>query len=122
MMPVPVVALPPGVSLKEGLDIDGVVMAGLVAKTTFPVPVVALPVGVPVIVGLEMVGVVIVGLVASTIAPVPVVLLDRSEAFVGLAIFSFAKRLTDLGVVLAAFVDSTQPRICPEPGLATPAS
>src|SRR2546426_12127614 len=59
-------------------DSVGVVMVGLVARTTLPVPVVALPVGVPVIVGLEIVGVDIVGLemvglVAKTMLPVPVV-------------------------------------------------
>src|SRR5467141_3073442 len=58
----------------------GVVMVGLVARTTLPVPVVALPVGVPVIVGLEIVGVdsvglEIVGLVDKTILPLPVVAL-----------------------------------------------
>src|SRR5438128_12047848 len=68
-------------------EIVGVVIVGLVARTTLPVPVVALPVGVPVIVGfeivgleivgLEIVGVVMVGLVARTTAPVPVVPLDR---------------------------------------------
>ena len=56
-------------------DSVGVVMVGLVARTTLPVPVVALPVGVPVIVGLEIVGAEMVGLVANTILPVPVVAL-----------------------------------------------
>src|SRR5437016_14372210 len=59
-------------------DSVGVVMVGLVARTTLPVPVVALPVGVPVIVGLEIVGVDsvgldVVGLVARTLLPRPVV-------------------------------------------------
>src|SRR5207244_6720134 len=61
-------------------DSVGVVMVGLLARTTLPVPVVALPVGVPVIVGLEIVGVdsvglEIVGLVDKTMLPVPVVAL-----------------------------------------------
>src|SRR3989441_13196340 len=56
-------------------DSVGVVMVGLVARTTLPVPVVALPVGVPVIVGLEIVGAEMVGLVARTILPLPVVAL-----------------------------------------------
>src|SRR5207302_2855772 len=61
-------------------DSVGVVMVGLVARTTLPVPVVALPVGVPVIVGLEIVGadsvgLEIVGLVDKTMLPVPVVAL-----------------------------------------------
>src|SRR5438128_11604319 len=56
-------------------EIVGVVIVGLVARTTLPVPVVALPVGVPVIVGLEIVGAERVGLVANTILPVPVVAL-----------------------------------------------
>src|SRR2546425_12438282 len=43
-------------------DSVGVVMVGLVARTTLPVPLVALPVGVPVIVGLESVGGVMVRL------------------------------------------------------------
>src|SRR5256886_7123622 len=61
-------------------DSVGVVIVGLVARTTLPVPVVALPVGVPVIVGLESVGVdsvgfEIVGFVDRTMLPVPVVAL-----------------------------------------------
>src|SRR5467141_3827453 len=132
ILPVPVVALPAGVPLKEGLDIDGdeivgVAMVGLVARTTLPVPVVALPVGVPVIVGfeivgLEMVGVVMVGLVARTTAPVPVVPLDRSAAAAGIPTFSLGKMLMARGVALIPLVDSTNPRICPEPGRVLPAS
>src|SRR5437899_12158569 len=98
MLPVPVVALPPGVPLKEGLDIDGVVMVGLVARTTLPVPVVALPVGVPVIVGLEivgleMVGVVMVGLVARTTLPVPVGRVESREGPDGRLEFAVGKML-----------------------------
>ena len=137
ILPVPVVALPAGVPLKEGLDIDGdeivgVAMVGLVARTTLPVPVVALPVGVPVIVGfeivgleivgLEIVGVVMVGLVAKTTAPVPVVPLDRSAAAAGIPTFSLGKMLMARGVALIPLVDSTNPRICPEPGRVLPAS
>src|SRR5438128_12610222 len=132
ILPVPVVALPAGVPLKEGLDIDGAEMVGLVARTTLPVPVVALPVGVPVIVGfeivgleivgLEMVGVVMVGLVARTTAPEPVVPLDRSAAAAGIPTFSLGKMLMARGVALIPFVDSTNPRICPEPGRVLPAS
>jgi len=93
---------------------------------------VALPVGVPVIVGfeivgleivgLEIVGVVMVGLVARTTAPVPVVPLDRSAAAAGIPIFSLGKMLMARAVALIPFVDSTNPRICPEPGRALPAS
>src|SRR3989442_4145762 len=60
-------------------EIVGVVIVGLVARTTLPVPVVALPVGVPVIVGLEIVGAEMVGLVASTLLPLPVVALPAGR-------------------------------------------
>src|SRR5207253_3067199 len=97
-------------------DSVGVVMVGLLARTTLPVPVVALPVGVPVIVGfeivgLEIVGVVMVGLVAKTTAPVPVVPLDRSAAAAGIPTFSLGKMLMARGVALIPLVDSTNPRI-----------
>src|SRR2546428_743616 len=108
-------------------DSVGVVIVGLVARTTLPVPVVALPVGVPVIVGLEIVGleivgVVIVGLVARTTAPEPVVPFDRSAAVAGIPTFSLGKMLIARGVALTPLVDSTNPRICPEPGRVLPAS
>src|SRR3989442_4399994 len=82
-LPLPVVALPPGVPVKDGLERDGEEIVGLVARTTLPLPVVALPPGVPVKEGLEsveeeIVGVVMVGLDANTTAPVPVVPFDRS--------------------------------------------
>src|SRR6267143_1221923 len=131
-LPVPVVALPVGVPVIVGLEIVGVdsvgfEIVGLVDKTILPLPVVALPVGVPVIVGLEivgleMVGVVMVGLVARTTAPVPVVPLDRSAAAAGIPTFSLGKMLMARGVALIPFVDSTNPRICPEPGRVLPAS
>src|SRR2546425_5319196 len=126
-LPVPVVALPVGVPVIVGLEIVGAEMVGLVARTILPVPVVALPVGVPVIVGLEIVGaervgVVMVGLVARTTAPVPVAPLDRSAAAAGVPTFSLGKMLMARGVVLDPFVDSTNPRICPEPGRVLPAS
>src|SRR2546425_5075044 len=79
-LPVPVVALPAGVPVKDGLESVGEDIVGLVARTTFPVPVVALPVGVPVKDGLESVGEDIVGLVARTMLPLPVVALARSVA------------------------------------------
>src|SRR5947209_6500321 len=129
-LPLPVVALPPGVPVNEGLEsvgeeIVGVVMVGLVARTTLPLPVVALPPGVPVKEGLEsvgeeIVGVVMVGLVAKTTAPVPVVPLDRSSAAAGVPTFSLGNMLIARGVALTPFVESTNPRICAEVGLALP--
>src|SRR3989441_754105 len=131
-LPVPVVALPVGVPVIVGLEIVGAERVGFVANTILPVPVVALPVGVPVIVGfeivgleivgLEMVGVVMVGLVARTTLPVPVVPLDRSAAAAGVPTFSLGKMLMARGVALIPLVDSTNPRICPEPGRVLPAS
>src|SRR3989442_238309 len=38
MLPVPVVALPPGAPLKLGLEIVGLATVGLVARTMLPVP------------------------------------------------------------------------------------
>src|SRR2546425_635420 len=103
-------------------EIVGFEIVGLVARTTLPVPVVALPVGVPVIVGLESVGVVMVGLVARPTAPVPVVPLERSAAVAGIPTFSLGKMLIARGMALTPLVDSTNPRICPEPGRVLPAS
>src|SRR2546425_12686767 len=62
-------------------EIVGVVMVGLVARTTLPVPVVALPVGVPVIVGLEIVGAERVGLVAGGIDAVTVLAMQAELVF-----------------------------------------
>src|SRR5437899_11727151 len=118
MLPVPVVALPPGVPLKEGLDIDGVVMVGLVARTTSPVPVVALPVGVPVIVGLEIVGleivgVVLVGVVAMPVVPVPVVPLEMSGVAAEVRTFSPGNILIAVRVTLIVLVIITKPMVRP---------
>src|SRR2546425_12246582 len=74
-LPLPVVALPPGVPVNDGLESDGEEIVGLVARTTLPLPVVALPPGVPVKDGLERDGEEIVGLVAGTACPLPVVAL-----------------------------------------------
>src|SRR5438105_5041213 len=103
MFPVPVVALPAGVPLKDGLESVGEEMVGLVARTILPLPVVALPAGVPVKVGLEMVGEEIVGLVPKTTDPDPVAPLDRSEADAGIPMFSLGNMLIARGVVLEPF-------------------
>ena len=121
-LPVPVVALPAGVPVKDGLESVGEDIVGLVARTTFPVPVVALPVGVPVKDGLESVGEDIVGLVARTMLPLPVVPFDRSVAAAGIPTFSLGNMVMARGVALTPFVDSTRPRICPEVGLVLPPS
>src|SRR2546428_3052697 len=106
-LPVPVVALPAGVPVKDGLESVGEDIVGLVARTTFPVPVVALPVGVPVKDGLESVGEDIVGLVARTMLPLPVVPFDRSVAAGGIPTISLANMVMARGAALTPFVDTT---------------
>src|SRR2546422_6407576 len=113
-LPVPVVALPAGVPVKDGLESVGEDIVGLVARTTFPVPVVALPVGVPVKDGLESVGEDIVGLVARTMLPLPVVPFDRSVAVGGVPTLSGGEIVRARGGAIIPFVDSTRPRDCPE--------